>query len=38
MKQHRTLNIILNCIIGILIVAFVAGSLYRYWEIGRAHV
>lgn len=32
MKQHRTLNIILNCIIVILIVAFLAGSLYRYWD------
>ena len=32
MKQHRTLNLILNCIIGILIVAFLAGSLYRYWD------
>lgn len=32
MKQHRTLNIILNCIIGILIVAFLADSLYRYWD------
>ena len=28
MKQHRTLNLILNCIIGILIVAFLAG----YWD------
>ena len=26
MKQHRTLNLILNCIIGILIVAFLAGT------------
>ena len=32
MKQHRTLNLILNRIIGILIVAFLAGSLYRYWD------
>ena len=32
MKQHRTLNIILNCIIGILIVAFLVSSLYRYWD------
>ena len=28
----RILNLILNCIIGILIVAFLAGSLYRYWD------
>ena len=32
MKQHRTLNLILNCIIVILIVAFLADSLYRYWD------
>lgn len=32
MKQHRTLNLLLNCIIGISIVAFLAGSLYRYWD------
>ena len=32
MKQHRILNLILNCIIVILIVAFLAGSLYRYWD------
>ena len=32
MKQHRTLNLILNCIIVILIVVFLAGSLYRYWD------
>lgn len=32
MKQHRTLNLFLNCIIVILIVAFLAGSLYRYWD------
>lgn len=30
--KKRILNIILNCIIGILIVAFLAGSLYRYWD------
>lgn len=28
----RILNLILNCIIVILIVAFLAGSLYRYWD------
>lgn len=32
MKQHRILNLILNCIIVILIVAFLADSLYRYWD------
>lgn len=32
MKQHRTLNIILNCIIVISIVDFLASSLYRYWD------
>ena len=32
MKQHRILNLILNCIIGILIVAFLVSSLYRYWD------
>ena len=32
MKQHRTLNLLLNCIIGISIAAFLAGSLYRYWD------
>lgn len=32
MKQHRTLNLFLNCIIVILIVAFLADSLYRYWD------
>lgn len=30
--KKRILNLILNCIIGILIVAFLAGSLYRYWD------
>lgn len=28
----RILNLILNCIIVILIVVFLAGSLYRYWD------
>ncbi len=30
--KKRILNIILNCIIGILIVAFLVSSLYRYWD------
>lgn len=30
--KKRILNLFLNCIIVILIVAFLADSLYRYWD------